>query len=601
MPKHMLLFFILIITLAGCQHLLLPITRFRLPETRPATSIPSTTPSGSWHCYQAELACYNTLYFLAMLSENEGWAVGTNDVLLHYTIHPSDTSPSWRRVTPTEPPLLTSLSFDNPETGRALTDEGVVVYFRNKVWQQPPSRYGIVLGHVQLAPDESWAVGAHGRIVHRYQGKETLHLSPDEDDALQAIAMLNRETGWIVGSQAILRYENQTWIEEPNYSGQWYPTLYDIQMVSPNEGWAVGQRFVHYQNNQWQDVTEGDVHNRTFSLDMLSPDEGWAVGTYGAIHHYTAAQWQPLDKVTENSLGAVDMVSPDEGWAIGEYATILRYQQGEWQLVHQEIPPAELLEDTIGLPNGEGWAVGSQGKILHYSQQTWQNVDSPTDTKLNGIDMVTPTEGWAVGWDGTIIHYTQNQWQLSTNPIGVDLIGVSMVNEQEGWIVGQNGVMLRYAEGVWQPFPSPAKATLVDIDMFDETTGWAVGYDGTILSYSDDTWILVEPITSEHLQDVQAISPTQVWAMGWHVMLRYHNNEWQEIPLPAADITMHAMSMLSGDEGWFMTDQGAYYYQAGDWTLYDSPMQSIASLAMLNEHEGWAVGMHGIMHYSIEE
>jgi hypothetical protein len=45
-------------------------------------------------------------------------------------------------------------------------------------------------------------------------------------------------------------------------------------MLSPDEGWAVGDNILHWDGKEWRVVLNiyGD------SIDMLSPDEGWMSG-----------------------------------------------------------------------------------------------------------------------------------------------------------------------------------------------------------------------------------------------------------------------------------------------------------------------------------
>jgi hypothetical protein len=78
--------------------------------------------------------------------------------------------------------------------------------------------------------------------------------------------------------------------------------------ASPDEAWAVGQKLVdinlqtltpvsvstmhHYSAGQWQLVTDPDPPGAGLHrVYMVSPTEGWAVGNHGTILHYQDGQW----------------------------------------------------------------------------------------------------------------------------------------------------------------------------------------------------------------------------------------------------------------------------------------------------------------------
>jgi photosystem II stability/assembly factor-like uncharacterized protein len=71
-------------------------------------------------------------------------------------------------------------------------------------------------------------------------------------------------------------------------------------MLSPRDGWAVGSggSILHYDGDKWNLVDTGIRSVHLESLDMVSPDEGWAVGredrsanTEGVILHYQHGKW----------------------------------------------------------------------------------------------------------------------------------------------------------------------------------------------------------------------------------------------------------------------------------------------------------------------
>ena len=242
----------------------------------------------------------------------------------------------------------------------------------------------------------------------------------------------------------------------------------DLQMVSANNGWAAGGgntrdgsfALLRYTGSDWMSVPVDDPRCfeaqppvpmsytcRFVGLDMISPEEGWAVGgsgeyaytqqpngtqvltsdtTAGVIMHFTGGRWSIEARFPYASLQRVAMVSDSEGWAVGtqslvgadgERPLLLHYMNGTWSEESSPLDALPVRDSYIGAlsfssPN-DGWLAVSeyagQDKmatehpvLLHYSGGKWTRVNLPTISGrvamvINGLTMVSPQEGWAVG------------------------------------------------------------------------------------------------------------------------------------------------------------------------------------------------------------
>jgi photosystem II stability/assembly factor-like uncharacterized protein len=119
---------------------------------------------------------------------------------------------------------------------------------------------------MMLASDEGWAVGDNGTILHYRAGTwESVGLSKDIATAtFYDIALTALRSGWIVGGASMLDYKHEVWsaITDDQFTNAsnsiWRKSmeLYSLNMLSPNEGWAVGAMsgailLLHYQNGIW--------------------------------------------------------------------------------------------------------------------------------------------------------------------------------------------------------------------------------------------------------------------------------------------------------------------------------------------------------------
>ena len=73
---------------------------------------------------------------------------------------------------------------------------------------------------------------------------------------------------------------------------------------------------VRAQTSEWRVVTSPTTKN-LYGISMVSPNEGWAVGQEVTLLHYQDGNWSVVASPVPAtmSLGEITMVSADEGWA----------------------------------------------------------------------------------------------------------------------------------------------------------------------------------------------------------------------------------------------------------------------------------------------
>jgi hypothetical protein len=182
----------------------------------------------------------------------------------------------------------------------------LVLHWDGNTWTHIPSpnpgtRHNEYEAVVALAPDDVWAAGqASGSVViqnalHHWNGSSwTSYRDPPADPCMfEDIDALSPSDIWIVGYcfnytggqwSAVFHYNGSTWTKmQTPYIG----TLYGIEMLSANEGWAVGyEGALHWDGATWTEVDT--PHNELQAVAGVAPDDLWAVGEDGVMH-YTPA------------------------------------------------------------------------------------------------------------------------------------------------------------------------------------------------------------------------------------------------------------------------------------------------------------------------
>jgi len=348
------------------------------------------------------------------------------------------------------------------------------------------------------------------------------YISPPANPQLNSIYMLSPIEGWSVGDSqpttnataglpAIFHYDGSTWnlVPAPRFPDfPFTPSIYNLTSVSfgppkapinRNDGWAVGFN---------SSLTDGPSPNATaLHWDGIT----WRVQIAGLLGSGAGPLW------------SVFMVSPTDAWAVGQnrtgasgtggtfwHWTGVPGLGGGWNLVQPPVP--RILYSVFMVSATEGWAVGQAGAIFHYTGGAWTSFPSPVAVTLRSVFMISQTDGWAVGDGGTIIHYTGGIWSGPVSPGTTfnNLFSVFMVSSTQGWSVGARGAVLLYSAGAWSALPinlvptSPTSAfNFTSVYYSTASDGWAVGTAAVILHFDGANW---GTVTSPTINNFTSIS-----------------------------------------------------------------------------------------------
>lgn len=425
----------------------------------------------------------------------------------------------------------------------------------------------------------------------------------------------------------------ERWCEGSTAWNMYYPTpriIYGIDAISDNEVWFVGGDMFwdpfafHYKDGIWTLERDGPPfpYDSMYDVEILSPTDGWAVGSDGVMYHYDGNSWTEMSRVTSLSLFDVELLSKTDGWAMGGTfrwggnSVILHYDGTAWTIFQENVGSGGWIQALDMVTPTDGWATDDEGYVYHYNGTKWSSVGRPTSKGLYGLDMVAANDGWAVGDDGVILHYDGTNWSSILDGSEIDFTDITMVSAEEGWAIGSEGdffstssVIMHYDGRSWSRVTNPMPSRLFSaIYMQSPTNGWIGGSDGTVLHYDGSTWTpdskLTRPATQ--LRAVDILSSTDVWAVGgWSDFLGYAQDEniihfdgtvWTDFSV--SNVGLNGIDMVSSDDGWAVGSTILHY--DGEWHDVGNPTaKTLQDISMLSSTEGWAVGSDGtILHYN---
>jgi hypothetical protein len=179
---------------------------------------------------------------------------------------------------------------------------------------------------------------------------------------------------------------------------------------------------MHYTGGRWIQA-QASIRARITAIKMLSPTDGWAIGN--RVYHYDGTSWREIHMPVNTQFNAISAVSPSNIWIVGGStpvipsdgrAVILHYDGNGWfPQPTPSVPYSFSLNDIAMVSATEGWAVGtaegvpdSQGNaaltgvILRYRNGVWQLANTLPNYDLRTISMGTVTAGWIGGDTQTI-------------------------------------------------------------------------------------------------------------------------------------------------------------------------------------------------------
>lgn len=347
-----------------------------------------------------------------LIDDENGWGVGADTLGDGYTYQ----GVKFYRFADNRFTLVSELYTDNPELGWIPSDLEMV---GDRGW------------FALIDTDEILS-----RLIQVNAGTLTeVNVRAPQFTLIMGIDLIDADNGWAVGgiygeydsntemyplSPVILKLENGSWssIEPP--AGNYF--LVDVEMLSPNEGWAVGAGgdislggspsgvigvFLHYRDGVW---TIEQQFSQIAAADMEFYDDGtgWAIGGHESdnlvMFYYQNGSWQPnpanVPADYEVHINSADLYSnfeltgPDRGFVSSLYSEII---------MHADTPEESalnLLQFTDGVsltgvvfPNIQNSEVfgstGYLGNFLAVSPSRNRVIAGLLDTCLSGYCLVT--------------------------------------------------------------------------------------------------------------------------------------------------------------------------------------------------------------------
>lgn len=221
------------------------------------------------------------------------------------------------------------------------------------------------------APDDIWAVGLAGVIVH-WDGAAWTKVASPVGVALEAVWGTARNDAYAAGQNGvIIRYDGAVWTIA---AAQTAEHLRGVFGWPGGDVWAVGGGGVIMRqgalawtlsNIEPLPLDDGSTRKVVDTLHAVwgaAPDDVWAVGANGQIVHWDGATWTSRDPQLGITLRGIYGLATDDVWAVGNEGHIIHWDGAEWSVWPSG--SVATLYAIHGDGDGQVYVVGDLGTVL---------------------------------------------------------------------------------------------------------------------------------------------------------------------------------------------------------------------------------------------
>jgi hypothetical protein len=255
-------------------------------------------------------------------------------------------------------------------------------------------------------PNDVWAVGVAGKIIHYTSGTWT-EVSSGYTQNIRGIWGKDGSDIWAAGADGwIGHYDGTSWTSTKQGTDNFFNVGGD---PATGEVWVVGEngKILHNKGSGWTDESVSGVTEMLMGIWVHSPTDAWAVGWHDTILHYDGTKWTPNPSGTAANFEAVWGTSAAEVWIAGK-DIVMRRKAGGWLVEPSLIGTQAMFNNwqaVGGTSASDVWIVGDKGLMLRFDGNVWKDIPGVDNRNLYGMHFVSPTEAWAVGVQGTLLHY----------------------------------------------------------------------------------------------------------------------------------------------------------------------------------------------------
>jgi hypothetical protein len=464
-------------------------------------------------------------------------------------------------------------------------------------WSTPRPQGNELIATWASGPNDVWAVGAVGTIVH-WDGVAWSSVASGTTNDLWNVWGSGPNDVWATGVHGtIVHWNGAAW--SPTASG----TTFDLAGL-----WGSGRDDVWIIAN-----TDSSMESNGVPLH----DMGFAL-------HWNGRAWTQQNIDTKAALWGIWGSGPGDIWMVGNDDTgawvVLRGDGRTWS----EIARGDGTSSASGIW-GTGpddvWIYGFLAMLRHWDGKTWTNLDGALGTVENVAQMggSGPQDTWAIGTDFgaayvSVARWDGSAWDTSSTLADGSLFGAWWIDASDAWVVGGGGSIRHWDGAAWNDavqdvtFEADQHNWLGSVWGSADDDVWAAGNSGVIVHWDGASWSRVPIASTGPVGGLWGSGPDDIWAVAQAdsvTILHWGGQAWStavsEPPTLGDTENLTAVWGSGPDDVWAVGRQRyggkqlVYHWDGNTWTRDASRKGSLLDVWGSGPGDVWAVGLQGLI------
>lgn len=424
-----------------------------------------------------------------------------------------------------------------------------------------------------------YVVGDSGTVLHGVGGSFSPESIPGVTTALNDVWGIG-STVIAVGAGGVIGRRSGTWSKDTNSSTAELRGVYGNSLT---DIWAVGAggTTVHFDGSAWTPKTETAFGGNTVRAIAGNSGTIYAIDSFAGTYRYNAG-WTKLPSNSGDDLWGVTVIGTTP-YVVGSNSggMVMHFDGTSWV---RDVTTTDGLRSIAANNIGDQFAVGDSGAIWQTTGTPWQPRSTGTSAVMNSVWAIDAQNVWAVGGGGAVQRYNGSYFSsVSAGTSGI-LYGVWASSAGDVWAVGVGGSILHYDGTSWKTTTIASGQVLRAIYGVSSSRIWAVGDGGTVASYDGTTWT-TQIAPASNLRAVWASSAGDIWAVGdMGGVVHSTGSTFSSVTGPSSTAALAGIWGSSSTDFWVTSDTVLYRYQSGSWSM-STPSPAVSGLRGL-----WGTG-----------
>ncbi len=231
------------------------------------------------------------------------------------------------------------------------------------------------------------------------------------------------------------------YVAEPDYIvTQIFPLSAQVAYASCFDGY-----FMKTTNGgkSWQAFSTTEYYS-LYDIQFLNQQKGWACGMAGRIYKTEngGTVWEKQRTFFTKNLLSLFFIDDTTGWCVGESGKIMYTNNGGQNWIWQESTTKEWLYSVYFIDHRRGFVVGFNGTLLRTADagNNWEAVPLSSGADLRDIAFSDSLHGAIVGTKGTLLITSDggDEWQLLAKTPGNMNKNIAFSGDSRIWITGES-------------------------------------------------------------------------------------------------------------------------------------------------------------------